>query len=82
MSKSLIDLLEAYPLPEQENRPPYKLYCDMDGVLTDFEKRFFDKVNEVGPDYYPLKDIKKVVKPKDFEKLFGIEETIKLIDSQ
>jgi len=52
----------------------------MDGVLTDFEKRFFDKVNEVGPDYYPLKDIKKVVKPKDFEKLFGIEEFWKFID--
>ena len=36
----LIDLLEAYPLPEEKKTPPYKIYCDMDGVLTDFEKRF------------------------------------------
>lgn len=36
----LVDLLEAYPLPEQKEKPPYKIYCDMDGVLTDFVKRF------------------------------------------
>ena len=35
MSNSIIDLLEAYPLPEQKETPPYKIYCDMDGVLTD-----------------------------------------------
>ena len=40
MGKSLVDLLEAYPLPEQKEKPPYKIYCDMDGVLTNFEKRF------------------------------------------
>ena len=40
MSKSIVDLLEAYPLPEQEIKPSYKIYCDMDGVLTDFEKIF------------------------------------------
>ena len=37
---SIVDLLEAYPIPEQKEKPPYKIYCDMDGVLTDFEKRF------------------------------------------
>ena len=38
--KSIAELLEAYPLPEQKEVPPYKIYCDMDGVLTDFEERF------------------------------------------
>ena len=40
MKNSIVDLLEAYPIPEQKEKPPYKIYCDMDGVLTDFEKRF------------------------------------------
>ena len=80
MNTSIVDLLEAHPPTVEEKTSQYKIYCDMDGVLTDFEKRFFDKVNEVGPDYYPLKDIQKVVKPKDFEKLFGIEEFWKFID--
>jgi len=40
MKESLIDLLEAYPIPEQKEVPKYKIYCDMDGVLTDFESRF------------------------------------------
>ena len=40
MSNSIVDLLEAYPLPEQKPVPPYKIYCDMDGVLTDFQVRF------------------------------------------
>ena len=80
MSNSIVDLLEAYPLPEQKEKPPYKIYCDMDGVLTDFEKRFHQKLNEVGPDYYPMKDIKKVEKPKDFEAIFGIEEFWNFID--
>ena len=80
MNTSIVDLLEAYPLPEQKEVPPYKIYCDMDGVLTDFEKRFHQKLNEVGPDYYPEKDIQKVVKPKDFEAIFGIEEFWNFID--
>ena len=80
MNTSIVDLLEAYPLPEQKEVPPYKIYCDMDGVLTDFEKRFHQKLNEIGPDYYPMKDIKKIVKPKDFEAIFGIEEFWKFID--
>ena len=33
MSNSIVDLLEAYPLPEQKEKPPYKIYCDMDGDL-------------------------------------------------
>ncbi len=38
---SLKDLLkEGYPLKEEKPKLPYKIYCDMDGVLTDFESRF------------------------------------------
>jgi FMN phosphatase YigB (HAD superfamily) len=33
-------LKEGYPLKEEKPSPPYKIYCDMDGVLTDFESRF------------------------------------------
>ena len=33
---NLTDLL----LEESDFIPKYQLYCDMDGVLTDFEKRF------------------------------------------
>lgn len=39
--ESIKELLkEGYPLKEEKPVPPYKIYCDMDGVLTDFESRF------------------------------------------
>ena len=44
MGKSLIELLEAYPT--------YQIYCDMDGVLTDFENRFVEMLRQEGPKYY------------------------------
>ena len=37
MNTSIVDLLEAYPLPEQDSKPEYQIYCDMDGVLADFK---------------------------------------------
>ena len=51
MKKSIVDLLEAYPLPEQKEKPPYQIYCDMDGVLTDFEGRF-DHFTGMNPQEY------------------------------
>ncbi|MDA7492361.1 hypothetical protein N8445_00180 [bacterium] len=81
MNTSIVDLLEAYPLPEEKTTPDYQIYCDMDGVLTDFETRFHQKLNEIGPKYYPLKDIKKVIKPKDFERIFGMSEFWNFIDN-
>lgn len=78
--KSLVDLLEAYPLKEQEKQPQYQIYCDMDGVLTDFEKRFLTKLKEEGPKYYKKSDIAQVVKPNDFEKAVSTEEFWKFID--
>ena len=54
MKKSLVELLEAYPIPEQKEIPPYKIYCDMDGVLTDFQRRF-EHFTGVSPDEYESK---------------------------
>jgi hypothetical protein len=51
MKKSLVELLEAYPIPEQKEIPPYKIYCDMDGVLTDFQRRF-EHFTGSNPDEY------------------------------
>jgi hypothetical protein len=65
MSNSIVDLLEAYPLPEQKEVPPYKIYCDMDGVLTDFESRF---------EHY------SGMSPKEYENKFGTAGFWNLID--
>jgi len=65
--KSIVDLLEAYPLKEVEKKPPYKIYCDMDGVLTDFESRF---------DHF------SGMHPQEYEKKFGIEQFWHLIDNK
>ena len=65
--KSIVDLLEAYPLKEEQEKPPYKLYCDMDGVLTDFESRF-DHFTGMNPQVY--------------EKKYGIEQFWHLIDNK
>jgi len=78
---SIVELLEAYPIPEQKEKPLYNIYCDMDGVLTNFEKKFLDKLKEVGPDYYSLKDIASVSKPSDFENKFGTQEFWNFIDN-
>lgn len=67
MKNSLVDLLEAYPIPEQKEKPPYKIYCDMDGVLTDFEGRF---------DHFTG------MKPKDYEKKHGTPAFWELIDNK
>ena len=65
--KSIVELLEAYPLKEEKEKPPYKLYCDMDGVLTNFESRFehFSGMH-----------------PQEYEKKYGIEQFWHLIDTK
>lgn len=65
MKNSIVDLLEAYPLPEQKDKPPYKIYCDMDGVLTNFESRF---------EHY------SGMHPQDYEKKYGLPAFWELID--
>lgn len=66
MKQKISELLaEGYPLPEQKEVPPYKIYCDMDGVLTDFESRF---------EHFTGKH------PQVYEKQYGLQKFWNLID--
>ena len=73
---NLADLL----LEESDFIPKYQIYCDMDGVLTDFEKRFVTLLQQEGPKYYSKAIIAQVTRPKHFEKLEGQEEFWRFID--
>jgi 5'(3')-deoxyribonucleotidase len=73
---NLADLL----LEESDFIPKYQIYCDMDGVLTDFEKRFVTLLQQEGPKYYSKATIAQVTRPKHFDKLEGTEEFWKFID--
>ena len=73
---NLVDLL----LEESDFVPNYQIYCDMDGVLTDFEKRFVTLLQQEGPKYYSKATIAQVTRPKHFDKLEGTEEFWKFID--
>jgi hypothetical protein len=73
---NLTDLL----LEESDFVPKYQIYCDMDGVLTDFEKRFITLLRKEGPKYYSKATIAQVTRPKHFEKLEGQTEFWKFID--
>ena len=74
--KSLSDLL----LTEEDFTPKYQIYCDMDGVLTDFETRFLTLLRTEGPKYYSKELISKITRPKHFQKEEGDEEFWKFID--
>ena len=76
MTKSLKELL----LTEEDYTPKYTIYCDMDGVLTNFEKRFVDMLRKEGPKYYSKETISQVTRPKHFEAIEGPEEFWKFID--
>jgi hypothetical protein len=67
MENSIVKLLEAYPIPEKKEVPQYKIYCDMDGVLTDFEARF---------DHYAG------MSPKEYENKYGSAAFWNLIDRE
>jgi len=73
---NLVDLL----LEESDFTPKYQIYCDMDGVLTDFETRFVTLLQQEGPKYYSKATIAQVTRPKHFDKLEGTEEFWKFID--
>ena len=73
---NLADLL----LEESDFMPKYQIYCDMDGVLTDFETRFVTLLQQEGPKYYSRATIAQVTRPKHFDKLEGTEEFWKFID--
>lgn len=76
MTKSLKELL----LTEEDFTPKYQIYCDMDGVLTNFEKRFVDLLRKEGPKYYSKDTIAQVTRPKHFEAIEGQTEFWKFID--
>ena len=73
----LVDLL----LEESDFIPKYQIYCDMDGVLTDFERRFVEMLRQEGPKYYSKEVINQVTRPKHFEALEGQEEFWNFIDN-
>jgi 5'(3')-deoxyribonucleotidase len=74
---NLVDLL----LEESDFMPKYQIYCDMDGVLTDFENRFVEMLRQEGPKYYSKEVINQVTRPKHFEKLEGETEFWNFIDN-
>jgi len=76
MTKSLKELL----LTEEDYTPKYTIYCDMDGVLTNFEKRFVDMLRKEGPKYFSKETIAQVTRPKHFEAIEGATEFWKFID--
>jgi len=76
MQYSIVDLL----LEEEDLTPQYQIYCDMDGVLTNFEKRFVEMLQKEGPKYYSKEVIKQVTRPKHFEAIEGTAEFWKFID--
>jgi hypothetical protein len=76
--RSLVELL----LTEEDLNQQYQIYCDMDGVLTDFEARFYQILKKVGKKYYSKEELEGITRPKHFEKKFGQGEFWKLIDEQ
>lgn len=63
---------------EGQTEQTYTLYCDMDGVLCDFDSRFLEVLREVGKKYYSIKGITSA---RDFEDKYGKEEFWKFIDT-
>jgi len=65
---AVIKLKEIYKKVIEEIKPTrYTLYCDMDGVLVDFEKRFEDTTG---------------LSPNAFRDKYGLDEFWKLIDDE
>lgn len=66
------EIAEGVLIPEEEvvSSPPmeYKIYSDMDGVLTDFDKSF--------------EKYSKGIPPREYEKKFGKDGFWKLIDGE
>ena len=63
----LTDLYKQLKEEEESTKSPYKIFCDMDGVLTDFDARFR---------YFGNMD------PRAYESKYGKEKFWDLIDRQ
>ena len=77
----MITSLKKLLLTEEDYYPKYQIYCDMDGVLTDYEKRFIELLRKEGHKYYSKEVIKQVTRPKHFEKLEGEGELENFTDN-
>jgi len=76
----LLELL----LTEDEQNPTkkFRLYCDMDGVLCNFDERFMQMLNnrDFGGKQYRSEELKGIESPSDFESKMGAEEFWRFID--
>ena len=77
---TLIDLL----LTEEEQNPTkkFRLYCDMDGVLCNFDAQFMKMLSDrnYGGKHYREEELRGIETPSDFESKFGGPEFWKFID--
>ena len=71
-------------LTEDEQNPTkkFRLYCDMDGVLCNFDERFMQMLNnrDFGGKHYRSEELKGIESPSDFESKMGAEEFWRFID--
>lgn len=64
---NLLDLL----FEQEQNSIPYQVYCDMDGVLCDFESRF-EHFTGISPQEYKDKAIIQYGEKKGMEKFWDV----------
>jgi len=72
--KLLIENFQAF-INEQEGKLP-QIYCDMDGVLVDFEQGIVDQINKDLQMIRQMKDVKNLVKIKKALASLGRDELI------
>lgn len=67
---------------DQNSTAKFKLYCDMDGVLCNFDEQFINKLQDknFGGKHYRSEELEGIQTPNDFEVKFGKEEFWKFID--
>lgn len=72
--KLLLENFQAF-INEQEGKLP-QIYCDMDGVLVDFEQGIVDQINKDLQMIRQMKDVKNLVKIKKALASLGRDELI------
>lgn len=76
----LADLL--FTEDEQNPTKKFRLYCDMDGVLCNFDQRFMDMLKDknYGGKHYREEELNGISSPSDFESKMGKNEFWRFID--
>ena len=72
--KLLLENFQAF-INEQEGRLP-QIYCDMDGVLVDFEQGVVDQINKDLQMIRQMKDVKNLVKIQKALSSLGRDEVV------